>query len=151
MKKSNVVTVKDINKMNSEEMMNYCESLDHKAINDLTDDVFKILFKEAIVSNKVTNVSNRKASIHKYSEEIMNEENTSIYDIKWSLEITGGILGLIEKKSSGEIIILRSEQSVTLRSGIIFGLGVFRCDFIINGDIFDKIEGTQGFLRTRIH
>lgn len=75
MKVKKAITVKELNAMNSEQMLTYATSLDANAIMQLTDDVFKIMFKNADIIDVSVNTSNRKASIYKYDDAITSIEN----------------------------------------------------------------------------
>jgi glucose/arabinose dehydrogenase len=104
-----------------------------------------------IVNNTVvlTNINNQNDELKigeitskfaRIEAKILNNGDTDISDIDWSISVSGGFLGLVDKKNTGSISILSSKESETISSSLIFGFGPITIRIIVN-DIDKTING----------
>ena len=70
-------------------------------------------------------------------------------NIDWSIQIKGGILGLINKAKSGSIDTLVADASTTVSSGRFLGLGVIKVTITLDMDT-KVVNATQLVIYTKL-
>ena len=79
--------------------------------------------------------------------EIINGGTIEINDIDWSISVSGGILGLINKEITGSIATLEPGASELISISPIIGLGPIEIIVTVNAEGMDEIEKTaDGFV-----
>ncbi len=68
------------------------------------------------------------------SAEVKNINDGPVSNICWNITITGGILGLVDKNKGETIPQLASEEVVTIKSGLVLGLGSINVTVSIKSD-----------------
>ncbi len=81
------------------------------------------------------------------STEIKNIGDTEATNVEWTLKVTGGIFGQINKEKIGSQHILGIDKELIVRSGIIFGLGKISVIVTVICDNspsnYEQVSGTQ--------
>ena len=80
---------------------------------------------------------------------IKNEGTAAAENVAWTLSVTGGILGLINKNKGDTIASLGPGQEQTVKSGLIIGLGTIYVTVTAASDT-ETVQGKQFIIFTTI-
>jgi hypothetical protein len=64
--------------------------------------------------------------------EFSNIGDSSASDVEYSLSVSGGLLNLIDKSVTDSIVTMDPDQSVSVHSGLILGLGKITVQFSVS-------------------
>jgi len=117
--------------------------------------LFTLLIISILMVNNslgITNINNQNDEIEignitsklgRIEVEILNNGDSDISNVDWSISISGGVIGKVNKKNTGSINVLPSKKSEIITSNPVFGVGPITIritandvDKTVNGFIF---------------
>ena len=79
--------------------------------------------------------------------EIKNIGDTDATNVEWTITVTGGILGMINKTASGTATTLAPNAIEAISSGLVLGIGKIEIEITANADNAAEVTATKsGFV-----